>query len=196
MQRTAPCLWPCLAALLLLLASDRGAAALNVTLNNALPRRDVTGAIIDCHSGNIIAVNGTFYMVGEHYGANVGFGPSPPLMFPKISVYTSPNMVDWTFRGLALQNYTGAPYGTFFTPWVAFNTATQTYILWFNSYIHGCCEGNWGVATSSDGISYTVVSLNVLPTYAVVDCNALLIDDDGTACACVCVPSSPHSLLH
>lgn len=166
------------AALLLSCSSVEGR---NVTISNALPRLDTAGNVIDAHSGNIIAVNGTFYMVGEHYGANVGFGPSPPLLYPKIVVYTSPDMAAWTFRGFALQNYSGAPYGTFFTPWVAFNPATQRFVLYFNAYLHGCCEGNWGVATSIDGISYSAVSLNVLPTYAVVDCNALLVDDDGKA---------------
>lgn len=36
--------------------------ALQVTIRNDIPRVDVDGNIIDCHSGNIVLVNGTFYM--------------------------------------------------------------------------------------------------------------------------------------
>ena len=164
----------------LLLFSSLAAAKL-VNISNKMERLDVAGNVVDCHSGNIIAVNGTFYMYGEHYGNSVGFGASPPALFPKISVYTSPDLAAWTFAGFALTNYSGMPYGTFFTPWAAYNPKTNMFVLWFNAYLHGCCEGNWGVATSSDGKSFNAISLNVIPTYAVVDCNALLIDDDGTA---------------
>ena len=53
--------------------------------------------------------------------------------------------------------------------------------MWFNAYLNGCCVGNWGVLTSTDGISFTAVSLNVSGTYALVDGNALFVDNDGTA---------------
>jgi hypothetical protein len=32
---------------------------------------------------------------------------------------------------------------TFFTPWVTFNKATGLFVLWFNAYLQGCCNGNW-----------------------------------------------------
>jgi hypothetical protein len=37
-----------------------------------------------------------------------------------------------------------------------------------------------GVATSPDGINYTIVSLDVTGFYPDVDCNSLFVDDDGT----------------
>ena len=165
----------------LALCAAAAARAKLVTIHNDVPRLDVDGNIIDCHSGNIIAVNGLFYMVGEHYGNSSGMGPSPPVLFPKIVVYTSPDFEAWTFRGFAISDWPTKPYGTFYTPWVVFNKATSQFVMWFNAYLHGCCSGNWGVATSTDGIAYTLVSLDMVPTYTSADCNSIMVDDDGTA---------------
>lgn len=151
-----------------------------VTLRNDVPRRDVTGAIIDCHSGMILEQGGQYFMYGEHYGNTTGFGPSPPAIYPKIVVYSSPDLNAWTFRGFALSNWSTAPYGTFFTPWTVFNKQTGLFVMWFNAYMNGCCAGGWGVATSSDGVNFSIVSLNETGKYAVVDCNGLFVDDDGT----------------
>ena len=48
-------------------------------------------------------------------------------------------------------------------------------------HTQGCCDGNWGVATSTDGVNFTVVSLDQGGTYKVVDGNGLFVDDDGSA---------------
>jgi hypothetical protein len=160
------------------LAVPGGARA--VTLRNDVPRLDVNGDIIDCHSGMILKQGGTYFMYGEHYGNTTGFGPSPPALYPKIVVYTSPDLVSWTPQGFAISNWSTAPYGTFFTPWAVYNPLTQRFVLWFNAYLNGCCAGGWGVATSTDGIHFDIVSLNEVGKYAVVDCNGLFVDSDGT----------------
>lgn len=74
-------------------------------------------------------------MYGEHYGNSTGFGPSPPLLYPKIVVYTSPDLSAWTFRGFALNSWPNQPFGTFFTPWVVYNKQTSEFVLWFNAYL-------------------------------------------------------------
>ena len=43
-----------------------------VTVRNDVLRVDVDGNVIDCHSGNIVAHDGVFYMYGEHYGNTTG----------------------------------------------------------------------------------------------------------------------------
>lgn len=154
--------------------------ALNVTIRNDIHRTDTDGNIIDCHSGNIVAVNGTFYMYGEKYDNVSGVGPSPPLLRPRIVVYTSSDLVTWTNKGEVFSTWPNYPYGTFFTPWAVYDKIRNRFVLWFNAYVHGCCEGNWGVATSDDGLHFTVLSMNVSGTYASVDCNSILMDDDGT----------------
>jgi hypothetical protein len=108
----------------------------------------------------IVAVNGTFFMYGEKYGNSTGFGPSPPVMFPKIVVYTSSDMQTWKNGGEVLQGYPGAPWGTFFTPWVIYNKESGKFVLWFNSYMHGCCDGGFGVAESTDGLKFTLLGVN------------------------------------
>ena len=160
-----------------LLAAPARARA--VTLRNDVPRRDVNGDIIDCHSGNVLKQGDTYFMYGEHYGNTSGFGPSPPALYPKIVVYTSPDLVSWTPRGFAISNWSTAPYGTFFTPWTVYNAQTSTFVMWFNAYLNGCCAGGWGVATSVDGVHFDIVSLDEVGKYAVVDCNGLFVDSDG-----------------
>jgi hypothetical protein len=154
--------------------------SLLVTIRNDVSRLDTAGNIIDCHSGNIVAVNETFFWYGERYDNVSGIGPSPPLQRPHLVVYTSPDLQAWTYRGEIFSTWPNAPFGTFFTPWAVYDTATQTFVLWFNAYEHGCCLGNWGVATSADGLAFSVLSMNVSGKYGEVDCNAIMIDDDGT----------------
>jgi len=53
-------------------------------------------------------------------------------------------------------------------------------VAWFNYYQNGCCAGGFGIATSSDGIIFTLVHANVTGKYKDVDCNGLFVDDNGT----------------
>jgi hypothetical protein len=68
-----------------------------------------------------------------------------------------------------LNDWPTKPYGTFFTPFAVFNAATNQFVLWFNAYLNGCCNGGWGVATSTNGINFTLVSLNETGQYPLVD---------------------------
>jgi hypothetical protein len=115
-------------------------------------------------------------------------------LFPKIVVYTSPDLMTWTNHGEVLRDYPSKPYGTFFTPWAIYNKRTSQFVLYFNAYLRGCCEGNWGVATSSDGISFTLQTTSLAGEYAVVDCNALFVDDDGGAFLLYTSEAEDHKL--
>ncbi len=145
------------------------------TLRNDIPRLDTNGNIVDCHSGNIVKRGETYFLYGEHYGNNTGFGEKN---WPQLKVYTSTDLVVWADQGFALLD---APTGTYFTPWAVFNENTGNFVLWFNAYLNGCCFGNWGVAESSDGLRFKIVTLNESGVYAEVDCNAIFVDDDGSA---------------
>lgn len=119
-------------------------------------------------------------MYGERYTNHTGSGPSPPLQFPQLVVYTSPDMMAWTYHGLALTTWPSYPYGTQFTPWAVYDTSRNRFVLWWNDYEHGCCSGGFATATSQDGIHFTVANLNIPSVYPSVDCNSIFIDDDGT----------------
>lgn len=164
-----------------LFALVAAAQAKLITIRNDVPRLDTDGNIIDAHSGMILPVNGVFYLYGERYTNSTGFGPSPPQLFPKIVVYTSTDMQSWTYGGEVLTDWPTKPFGTFFTPWAIYDKATNTFVLWFNAYLNGCCSGNWGVATSRDGLRFTLATTSMAGKYSVVDCNALFVDDDGAA---------------
>ena len=170
------------------------ATAKVITIRNDLPRLDVDGNIIDCHSGMILPVNSLFYMYGERYTNSTGFGPSPPQLYPKIVVYTSPDLMAWTYHGEVLSDWPTKPYGTFFTPWAVYDKSTSTFVLWFNAYLHGCCSGDWGVATSKDGLSFTLQTTSMTGQYAVVDCNALFVDSDGAAYMLYTSEAQDHKL--
>lgn len=166
-----------------------------ITISNQEHRFDTDGNIIDCHSGMILPVNGVFYMYGERYTNSTGFGPSPPQLYPKIVVYTSTDMMAWTYHGEVLSDWPTKPFGTFFTPWAVYDKASAKFVLWFNAYMHGCCTGEWGVATSTDGISFTLQTTTMSGKYSVVDCNALFVDPaDGNAYLLYTSETEDHKL--
>lgn len=67
--------------------------ALQVTVSNSLPRLDSDGNVIDCHSGNIVHVNSTFFMYGERYKNHTGIGRSPANILHRCKQRT-PNVDD------------------------------------------------------------------------------------------------------
>ena len=71
-----------------------------VTIHNDMPRLDVNGEVVDAHDGMILEHNGTFFLYGEAYGNQ---SLSEPLFtewkrWPRLAVYTSPDMVTWTYQ--------------------------------------------------------------------------------------------------
>lgn len=171
------------------------ASALPVTFRNDVPRLDVNGDIVDSHDNMILAVNGTFYMYGERWENHTALhGLS--LTRPQIWTYTSPDMSRWTPRGPALQTWPGAPYGTHHTPWVVYNKPRALFVLWFNFYPHGCCKGNWAVATSTDGVHFALTEeWNQTGTYPISDCTGLFVDPaDGRAYLAYSSESANHTV--
>lgn len=161
-------------------------------LRNDAPRMTDTGEILDAHSGNIVRrPDGLFLMTGEHYGASTGFNTST---VPRLRTWSSRDLVTWHDEGPSIVD---APEGAFFTPWVAFNPATQQYVLWFNAYLHGCCAGDWGVAVSPNGTHFKLVSVHVEGAHGTnVDGNCLFVDDDGTGyVAYTAIDSSPNHMV-
>jgi len=146
-----------------------------VTIHNDQLRIDTAGNVVDCHSGNIVKSGNTYFMYGERYGNYTGINDKT---WPQLHVYTSSDLVSWVHEGPMLID---APNGTYFTPFVVYNSKTNMFVAWFNAYPNGCCSGSFGVAKSSNGINFAIVTLTEVPKYPLVDCNALFVDDDGTA---------------
>ena len=134
-----------------------------VTLSNGEARRDTDGKIVDSHSGNVVLLNGRFFLYGERYGKNIGMGKDQP----KLSVYSSPTMESgsWEDHGdldvVGNWSWPTKPHGTFFTPWAVVDPKTKRVVMWFNAYMNGCCDGNFGTASSDDGLHFTLHTLEV-----------------------------------
>lgn len=70
-----------------------------VNISNTLPRFDVDGDYVDAHDGLVVAVNGTYYLYGEAYQNQTLATPYPWADTPQLGVYTSPDLLTWTYRG-------------------------------------------------------------------------------------------------
>jgi hypothetical protein len=156
-----PHLVPVFTAALLALACTSlfpvNAAPRNVTLHNDRPRFDIAGQFVDAHDGMLLAhtfanASTMYFLYGEFYNLTSG-GAYPSTWgsnYPQLSVYTSDDMVAWTFRGVALDR---APSpSSKWIPRVFYDKQRARFVMWY-----GC--GQWCVATSDDGLVFSNVTL-------------------------------------
>lgn len=161
-----------LASLCLGAAVVSTAGAKKVTIHNDAPRRDVHGEFVDAHDGNIVEHEGTYYLYGEAYGDQTLATPYPWKNWPRLNVYTSPDLVNWTLRGDPLPMVGG----TLWIPNVVFHRPSNQFIMWFGS-------GGWRTAVSTDGIHFTPTGRGFdsrLGPAARTDGTGWMVDTDGT----------------
>eukprot|EP00038_Savillea_parva_P010595 m.191387 g.191387 ORF g.191387 m.191387 type:complete len:380 (-) comp18323_c0_seq1:39-1178(-) len=157
-----------------------------VTIHNDQPRRAVDGSYVDAHDGKIVAVNGTYFLYGESYGNQTLAQPYPWAQWPRLRVYTSPDLVTWTDRGDPLPMETG----TLWIPNVIYHEQRKLFIMWYGS-------GVWATATSTDGIHFTPAGPKFASRFGPApgtDGTGIFIDDDGTGY--VAFASSPPGCDH
>ena len=112
------------------LKSDDG---LRVVVDNAQPRRDTDGNILNSHDGSIIEHNGSFYKYGTQQpdcvGSSLckadpnhcGWGNN------NFTIHSSPDLTTWTLRSSnALPDRRGTT--SMFLPKVIFNRKTQLFV--------------------------------------------------------------------
>ena len=63
-------------------------------INNAAPRRDADGNVLDAHDGCLCKFGGRHYLFGTAYGKADGFGKTN-----RYRCYSSPDLVRWTLEG-------------------------------------------------------------------------------------------------
>lgn len=150
---------------------ESGSRSNTVTLYNDRPRYDIYNQYVDAHDGMILYQNGLYYLYGEYYNETTGQSfpwPNAPIL----SVYTSVDLVSWTFRGNVLPpNATGVA-STQWIPNVFYDTKTSRFIMWFGS-------GDWCSATSYDGISFNLAVAHFTSRLSGgTDGTGTFIDDD------------------
>lgn len=110
-----------------------------VEIDNAQPRHDVSGEIIDAHDGCLKYFDGRYYLYGTAYGKSAGYSINN-----RFRVYSSRNLKDWKFDGELIES---PPDGVYYRPYVVYNRNTRKYVLWYNWYPR-LWEGKVGIAVS------------------------------------------------
>lgn len=95
------------------------------TISNGTPWKDVNNGSLQAHAGSILKVGSTYYWYGEdkiHNSAN----------FKAVTVYSSTDLKNWTWRSYALKTDSHAElgYAKIERPKVIYNESTGKYVLW------------------------------------------------------------------
>lgn len=148
------------------------ADARRIIIRNDMPRLAVDGTVVDAHDGMLLEHKGTYFLYGESYGNQTLATAYPWASRPRLLVYTSQDLMNWTCRGDPLPMESG----TLWIPNVIYHAATARFIMWYGS-------GGWKSATSNDGIHFTPSKYGVFYSRfgaeARTDGTGLLVDDDG-----------------
>ena len=97
---------------------------------------DNRGIHINAHGGGILYQDGTYYWYGEHKA------DSTSSAYVGVTCYSSQNLTDWTYRGVALsvdhQEGSDIDAGCVLErPKVIYNTTTKKYVMWFHLELKG-----------------------------------------------------------
>ena len=163
-----------------------GVEAKVVVIHNDVARRDVDGNYVDAHDGKIVHVNGTYFLYGEAYGNQTLATPYPWKQWPRLNVYTSPDLVSWTLRGDPLPMVKT----TLWIPNVLYDAKTQRFIMWYGA-------GVWATATSTDGINFVPAGPPFASRFgmaAQTDGTGIFIDDDGQGYVAFAVTAPPFDM--
>lgn len=122
---------------------DSGAGLSAIHIENGssgVARRDDEGRPIDAHDGQIQRFGDRYFLYGTRYGCGFVWNDKRSPFCGFVS-YSSTDLAHWHAEGPLFDASTpvwqarcnGATYGCF-RPHVVFNTRTQRYVLWINSY--------------------------------------------------------------
>jgi hypothetical protein len=133
-------------AALLLPTVQAQAASVSFTLGAA--RTDTAGNSLQLHGLGIIKVGSTWYGFGEDKTGETSADTS----FQDIPCYTSTDLANWTYQGVALAKQAGGDLGPsriVERPKVIYNASTSTYVMYMHIDSTNYGDARVGVATSS-----------------------------------------------
>jgi hypothetical protein len=111
-----------------------------VTISNVIPRRDTDGNILDAHDGSVFLYDGLYYYYGPSYGlCTEPPGPSGCTTWHpggcgfqlnhNVSLYTSPDLSVWTFRGHVFEMGSLKNQGIMFCSRVLISPKTKKWVI-------------------------------------------------------------------
>jgi hypothetical protein len=179
-------------------AATPPAAAYTTTITNfdsggnQAVRFDTDGNAVDAHDGMIALFGDMYYLYGTAY--NCGFSwLTTGTPFCGFKVYSSPDLVHWTDRGLLFDptgslwqtRCNGSTYGCF-RPHVVYDAGTGMYVLWVNVYDNSVeyrvFTGSSPTGPFTEQAVPTLAVNNNAPAGGVNNGDeTVFTDDDGTA---------------
>lgn len=139
-------------------------------VGTVVTQRDIYGDSIDAYSGNIVLSAGVYYLIGESHRA--GFRVGTAGTASGISVYSSPDLVNWTPRGYLIDpsdpNWTDCSssisfqFAGCYRPHMVQHPITLKWILWIevpqltNNAAVAICDTPLGPCTRQTNPSRTV----------------------------------------
>lgn len=168
--------------------------SISVSISNAVPRRDVTGKIMDAHDSKLLFYDGLYHWFAASYGdclepantpdgcADVGIGNCGFQTDHNVTLFTSPDLVTWTDRGVVF----GAagklpPNSVLFAPKTVLNPKTNQFVMWFNYIVGSFSASYYGVATSDTATGPFTLQVAQVNTTQYQDNGdeSVFVDDDG-----------------
>ena len=122
-------------------------------MKNGVIWQDVDGKDIQAHGGCIIKHGDTYYWYGEHKGADNCPGTTRVDVIG-VSCYSSKNLRDWKYEGLALQSNKDDPASPLYykkvleRPKVIYNAKNNNFVLWAHADSADYVFGGIAVAVS------------------------------------------------
>ena len=154
---------------------------------------DTDGNMINAHGGGILYHNGTYYWYGEYKGDSTYWNPKVPSWecyrteAGGVSCYSSQNLVDWKFEGVALPSEkvdttSELHYSNVLErPKVIYNDRTKQFVMWLHVDNHDYAKAAAGVAVSdTPNGKFEYLGL-IRPNDAMSRDMTLFKDDDGQA---------------
>ena len=124
-----------------------------MVMKNGQIWKDVDGNNIQAHGGCIIEHEGVYYWYGEHKGQDNCHGMDRVDVIG-VSCYSSADLLNWKYEGLALAADKDNPKSRLHTsqvlerPKVVYNEKTKMFVMWFHSDSADYVYAGVGVAVS------------------------------------------------
>ena len=154
---------------------------------------DTDGNMINAHGGGILYHDGTYYWYGEYKGDSTYWNPKVPSWecyrteAGGVSCYSSTDLVNWKFEGLALpseQNDSGSDLHyshVLERPKVIYNDQTGKFVMWLHVDSHNYAKAAAGVAISDSPAGTFQYLGSMRPNGEMSRDMTLFKDDDGKA---------------